>query len=189
MSLDTARWRLFSGISAIKQGEIIAYPTESVYGLGCRPDSEKAIKQLLLIKKRPLTKGLILLASHFDQLRPYLKPLSDSLAQQVFATWPGPVTWLLPAKESVPYRLRGEHTTLAVRVTAHPIASALCQAIGMPLISTSANRSGHPPARNTLQVRRWLGREIAVVVPGATGGAVRPTEIRDGLTGKVVRAG
>jgi L-threonylcarbamoyladenylate synthase len=106
---------------------------------------------------------------------------------QVQSHWPGPYTWLLPAAPWVPNWLTGRHTTLAMRVTAHPIAAALCRAAGMPLVSTSANLSGRPPARTPLQAQIRCGGEIDMVLHGATGGLARPTTIRDALTGATLR--
>lgn len=173
----------------VRQGGIIAYPTEAVFGLGCDPRNESAVRRLLAIKRRPVTKGVILVAADLEQLKLFIDPLDPDYLAQVQATWPGPVTWLVPARYKTPPWLRGRHPTLAVRVTAHPVAAALCQACGTPLVSTSANLSGQPPARTAQQVRRRLGGLLDYIVPGATGGALRPTEIRDLKSGQVVRAG
>jgi L-threonylcarbamoyladenylate synthase len=167
---------------------VIAYPTEAVYGLGCDPLDGAAVSRLLALKGRTAGKGLILIAARFAQLAPFLEPLAPALATRVLATWPGPVTWLLPARPAVPPWLRGEHDTLAVRVTAHPLAAALCTAFGGALVSTSANRAGRPPARSPLAVRRAFDGELDVVLHGPLGPGNRPTEIRDGRSGAVVRA-
>lgn len=172
----------------LRTGAVIAYPTEAVYGLGCDPRNPSAVRRLLTIKRRPLHKGLILIAAEFEQLQPFVEPLTEAERAQLAATWPGPVTWLLPAKPRVPPWLRGRHTTLAVRVTAHPVAVALCRAFAGPLVSTSANLSGRPPGRNVLIVRRQLAAMVDYVVPGSVGGAARPSEIRDLRSGRVIRA-
>jgi L-threonylcarbamoyladenylate synthase len=172
----------------VSSGGVIAYPTEAVFGLGCDPVNEAAVRRLLAIKQRSPAKGLILIAADFTQLQAFLKPLESTHQARLWATWPGPVTWLVPAKNTVPTWLRGRHPTLAVRVTAHPLAAALCRIWGGPLVSTSANRSGRSPACSALAVRRQLGRQVDYVVPGSVGGAKRPTEIRDLLSGRVIRA-
>lgn len=179
--------RLHAAARAIQAGGIVAYPTEAVYGLGCDPRNETAVRRLLALKRRPLHKGLILIAADFAQLAPFLQPLSASDQERLAATWPGPCTWLIPARPTTPCWLRGRHDTLAVRITAHPLAAALCRACGYPLVSTSANRSGRPPARTVLAVRRQLGCDLDDLLPGLTGGAAKPTEIRDLRTGQVVR--
>ena len=130
---------------ALRRGGIVAYPTEGVYGLGCDPADADAVGRLLGLKGRPAGKGLILIADRLDALIPWLAPLDDVTRARVVPSWPGPVTWLLPAAPHVPRAVRGDHDTLAVRVTAHPPAVALCAAWGGPLVSTSANRAGGEP--------------------------------------------
>ena len=174
---------------AVRTGGLIAYPTEAVYGLGCDPRNERAVRRLLALKRRSPRKGLILIAADFTQLAPYLQSLTAADQIQLDATWPGPYTWLIPARPEVPRWLRGQFDTLAVRVTAHPLVAALCRACGHPLVSTSANFSGRPPARTALAVRRQLGEKIDALLPGPTGGAARPTEIRDLRTGRLMRGG
>lgn len=180
--------RLRAAARVVKSGGLIAYPTEAVYGLGCDPRNEGAVRRLLALKHRPMRKGLILIAADFTQLAPFLQPLAATDRALIAATWPGPHTWLIPARSDTPRWLRGRHDTLAVRVTAHPLAAALCRICGHPLVSTSANRSGRPPARTALAVRRQLGEKaIDYLLTGSTGGAAQPTEIRDLRTGRRVR--
>lgn len=181
-------FRLRRAAHALQRGAVIAYPTEAVYGLGCDPWNPDAVKRLLAIKQRPVAKGLILIASRFEQLAPFVQRVPTEVRRRLDATWPGPVTWLLPADPATPRWLRGQHLTLAVRVTAHPLAAALCDAFGGAVVSTSANPSGRPPARSALQARlRCPG--VDLVLHGATGGLTRPTTIRDATNGKTVRAG
>lgn len=172
---------------ALAAGGIVAYPTEAVFGLGCDPASEAAVMRLLTLKQRPASKGLILIAHELAALAPWLAPLDDLMRARVEPTWPGAATWLLPAAPDVPAHVRGQHDTLAVRVTAHPIAAALCRAWGGPLVSTSANRAGDAPARDADRVRQIFGDDVAIVVDGPLGGLDRPTPIRDGRTGRTVR--
>lgn len=173
--------------SILRKGGIVAYPTEAVYGLGCDPRNKQAVQRLLEIKQRDPLKGLILIAASFDQLAPYLTALDDNTRARVMPTWPGPSTWLLPARDDVSPLLRGAHHTLAVRVTAHPQAAALCRAFGGALVSTSANRSHNPPARASEQVRAELGSDLNDILEGPVGTLANPTEIRDGATGTVLR--
>ncbi len=180
-------FKLRSTRRVLRAGGVIAYPTEAVYGLGCDPLNREAVFRLLALKRRPLAKGLILIASSFEQLAPYLQPLSPELSRKTRESWPGPVTWLLPARPETPRWLTGIHTTLAVRVTDHPVAAALCETFGGAIVSTSANPSDRPPARTPLTVRRMFGAGVDLIVHGALGGLERPTEIRDAATGRVVR--
>jgi len=182
-------WMLRRAIYSIRRGGIIAYPTEAVYGLGCDPLNGPAIGRLLRLKGRPADKGLILIAASFRQLRPYIRLLDEQLMQPILASWPGPNSWLLPAADALPDWLSGGRSSLAVRVTAHPLAAALCRAWGGPLVSTSANPSGRLPARTPLHVRSsFLHGGIDLILHGTTGGTLdRPTCIRDGLTGETLR--
>lgn len=182
-------WRLRLAARWLRAGEVIAYPTEAVYGLGCDPLDRRAVRRILDLKRRPLAAGLILIAADFAQVEDFLLPLPPALHSKVFATWPGAVTWLLPCRPDVPVWLRGQHDSLAVRVTAHPTAAALCTRFGGALVSTSANPRGREPARTALQVRRYFGEAVDHVLTAALGGQARPSEIRDGRTLAVVRAG
>lgn len=182
-------WHLKNAARILAGGGVIAYPTEGVYGLGCDPQNLAAVLRILEIKDRPLEKGLILIASDRFQLAGYVCPDSE-MEQRVNATWPGPVTWVLPAGPLARPWLTGKSTSLAVRVSAHPVASALCRTFGAPIVSTSANLSGMRPARSALAVRKSLrSRGLDYLVPGNTGAQTGPTEIRDGRSGEVLRSG
>lgn len=181
------RKQLQQAAQAIRAGGVIAYPTEAVYGLGCDPRNEAAMCRLLALKQRPVEMGVILIASRIEQLEPYIAPLDEATRARLNATWPGPVTWVVPAKEETPVWLRGAHTTIAVRVTAHSVAAALCEAAQSALVSTSANRTGEPPVRDAETVSRIFGDEIDYILSGAVGGLEKPTEIRDARTGEVIR--
>ncbi|NOX09044.1 MAG: threonylcarbamoyl-AMP synthase [Gammaproteobacteria bacterium] len=180
-------WRLQQAVRCLHKGGILAYPTESVYGLGCDPFNPEAVQHLLTLKGRSQARGLILIASDFSQLSDLLMPLPTKTMRTLYRSWPGHVTWVCPAHPEVPIWLRGRHTSLAVRVTAHPLAAALCQAWGGPLISTSANLSGHPPARNPLQVRKQFAQQIDMIIYGDVGTQEKPSVIKDALNNKTLR--
>ncbi|MEJ2059871.1 MAG: L-threonylcarbamoyladenylate synthase [Gammaproteobacteria bacterium] len=180
--------RIESAAAAIRAGGVVAYPTEAVFGLGCDPRNEHAVRRVLALKGRPPGKGLILIAADLHQLIPYLAPLPHDLLERVRASWPGPVTWLLPARPHTPSWLTGRHHTLAVRVTAHPLAAALCCAARTALVSTSANRAGRPPVRHAAEVRALFGAQLDAVIDAPVGGLKRPSEIRD-AHGRIIRPG
>lgn len=169
----------------LKQGGIVAYPTEYCFGLGCDPHNRDAVIRLLRIKHRIVSKGLIVLAANIAQLAPYAEEIPD----RVLATWPGPHTWLVTPRVAVPGWITGRHPRIAVRVTAHAPAAALCRAAGMAIISTSANRGGETPARAWREIARRFGGDIDCVVPGRVGHAPAPTPIRDAVSGNTLRAG
>lgn len=174
--------------AAIRAGRVVAYPTEAVWGFGCDPLDAEAVARILDIKQRSMSMGLILIAADVEQLRPWVEPVSAEIEARVVAAWPGPVTWVLPAQPWVPEWVHGGRGSIAVRVTAHAQSAALCRASGFAIVSTSANRSGKPPARAGIQVRRWFGDEIDLILGGATGGRNRPSEIRDAVSGRPIRA-
>ena len=179
-------FQLRQAARTLAQGGIVAYPTEAVYGLGCDPLNGLAVERLLLLKRRPVTKGLILIAADLQQLRPYIGLPEKEIPSRVLASWPGPHTWLLPVASHVPWWITGGQERIAVRVTAHPVAAALCRHFGGPLVSTSANSAGKAPARNPLQVRlRCPGTDL--ILHGPTSGLENPTPIRDATTGETVR--
>jgi L-threonylcarbamoyladenylate synthase len=156
--------------------------------LGCLPLRRHAVERLLAIKRRSWRKGLAVIAADLTQLEPLVVLPSGRMGAQILASWPGPATWLLPARPTVPYWLNGGRDTLAVRVTDHPLANELCRRVASPLVSTSANRSGRPPLRSALLVRREFAAELDCVLAGALGGSSGPTAIRDGRTGELLRA-
>ena len=172
----------------LARGGLVAYPTEAVYGIGCDPNNSEAVHRLLALKQRSISKGLILIAADTSQLETWIGTLPHSSWERILATWPGPVTWVVPPGPSVTPVLRGQNRGIAVRVTAHPLAAALCRAFGGALVSTSANRSGEPPARDIESVRAQFGTCIDYYLQGPLGGRDRPSEIRDAISGAVLRS-
>ncbi len=172
---------------SLRNGGLVAYPTEAVYGIGCDPRNLLAIERLLTLKQRSWTKGLILIAADFKQLQPYLAIAENSLPPAVKESWPGATTWLLPAHDAVSPLLRGKHNTLAVRITAHPEAAALCQAFGGAIVSTSANVSGQAPARTEMELSPDISAALDITLSGATDPTLQPSHIKDAFTGKIIR--
>lgn len=181
-------WHVDRCIRAMQQGGVIAYPTEAVWGVGCDPFNEEALERLLRLKSRPRHKGVILAAGSLKQVEPLLMRLTPEQRQKVEATWPGPVTWLLPDPDHlVPEWIKGKHNSVAVRVSDHPVVQALCERFGGPIVSTSANPAGADPARNVLRVNLYFATRIDAVMPGQLGRLAQPTQIRDLLTESVIR--
>ena len=175
--------------TSLQTGGVIAYPTEAVWGLGCDPRDEQAVLRLLAIKQREVEKGLILIASHLDQLRPFLNLAAvpaKNLAE-VLASWPGPHTWVMPASTAAPRWITGAHDGIAVRISAHPRVIELCNSYGGALVSTSANRAGQPAALTRQALDSVVLEGIDGLVAGETGGLGAPTTIRDALTGAAIR--
>lgn len=181
-------WKIKQAANVILNGGIIACPTEAVYGLSCDPFASATVMRLLELKHRAMEKGLILVAADIAQLEPLISISSKTIRKKITASWPGPVTWILPAKTGIPPTLTGAHHTLAVRVSAHPVVQALCREIDQPLVSTSANLESAPPARSALAVQRIFGREVDYVLHGSVDISSKPTEIRDAATNRIIRS-
>ena len=186
--MTTHPWHLRQAARHYRLGGLIAYPTEAVYGLGCDPLNWDAVQRLLKLKQRSIEKGLILIAADFNQLRSYIVEPAPQIMAPILASWPGPATWLLPAAPNLPKWLTGKHHTIAVRVTAHPLAADLCRTCGSPLISTSANISGHRPAKSSLALHSQFKRQIDFILNGQTGTLKQPTPIQDAISGKLIRS-
>ncbi len=171
-------------VTALKKGGVIAYPTEAVYGLGCDPQQPEAVKRLIQLKQRNPDKGLILIASTLEQLEPYIADISDELANHAKKTWPGPVTWVWPVKENglATTLLTGKYRTIAVRVTNHPVAAALCQQFQGAIVSTSANLEAELPAKTAQQVAKKFHNQLDAIVAGDVGELLKPTPIYDVVT-------
>lgn len=181
---------LYFIVEQLGEQRVVAYPTEAVFGLGCDPDSQSAVEALLELKQRSWEKGLILIAANYEQLLPYIDDtrLTTSQKQHIFSFWPGPVTWVIPVRNTTPKWLTGRFDSIAVRVSDHSQVRELCLAFGKPLVSTSANLSGLNPCRTEQDVRQQFG-DTFPVLSGQVGGRENPSEIRDALTGKLFRQG
>ncbi|PCJ31553.1 MAG: threonylcarbamoyl-AMP synthase [Gammaproteobacteria bacterium] len=181
-----SNWKIRQAVKALKQGEVIAYPTEAVYGLGCDPWNEHAVQKLLTIKQRDWQKGLIIIAADFNQLQDFIATLPAKTLQLLEKSWPGPETWVLPVSTHVSDNVTGQHDTIAVRVTAHTQTVELCRAFGGAIISTSANITGLRAATTVKQVR-WQLPEVTTVLSGSCVGSAQPTVIRNAQTGEKIR--
>lgn len=180
--------KLTQCVRTLLQGGVIAYPTEAVWGLGCDPDNDHAVEKILRLKKRPVHKGLILVAASIEQLDFLLHDLEPEYYQKLEASWPGANTWLIPHKGRVSPMVTGKHATVAVRVSNHPIVKALCQGFGGPIVSTSANPMGLSAAKSQMQVRRYFAKEALSYATGVVGGRSTPSVIRDLYTDAIIRA-
>lgn len=187
-NLSLSPWQRSRARQALATGEVIAYPTEAVYGLGCDPFNPDAVERLLQLKRRPMHKGLILLAADIEMIEPLLQHLPEPVQAEVCASWPGAVTWLLPDPDDlVPRWVKGKHSSVAVRVTAHPLAHQLCELAGGLLVSTSANVATARPALSPLDVRLYFHQGVELI-SGPLGGLAKPTPIRDPMSGHLLRS-
>ena len=169
-------------------GGVLAYPTEGVYGLGCDPDNHAAFEKIFALKRRPPEQGVLLIAADFGQIRPWLGDVSEVALARARGAWPGAHTFIFPRSPRVPEWVAGGHAGIALRVTAHGPSAALCRAFGGPIVSTSANRHGEPPARSAADIRAIFGDEPDGVLDAPLGGLDRPTPITDAVSGAIIRA-
>lgn len=178
---------LNDAVNFLKKSGIIAYPTESVYGLGCDPFNETAVKRLLEIKQRPVEKGLILLAADWEQLKPYIDTTKLSAEKLATIKASTHTTWLFPKTKKVPTWIHGDSQEVAVRVTTLPLAQQLCQAFGKPIVSTSANYSGESPVKYFADLDTALIDHLDYVLEGETGPLAQPTTIKRAIDDSTIR--
>lgn len=193
--------------ACLKAGQLLAYPTESVWGIGCDPYNEAAVQRILAIKQRPQAKGMIVITDSVERLTPLLASLDTSQRDPILKSWQTDSahtdpqykqahTWLLPIPQTlattIPSWITGQHQTVAVRVIAHPMIRELCQQLvsahnpfGL-LVSTSCNPSGQPPASTFSEAYAYFGEQISYL-QAQTLGYTLPSQIRDATTGLIVR--
>ena len=178
-----------TAVEIFQQGGILAYPTEAVYGLGCDPDNDQAINNLLKLKARPNTKGLILLAGNYSQLLPYIddSKIPQDKRYSVLSRWPDGITQLVAKSSQLSSLISGQFDTVAVRVTSQPDVVNLCKATNKPIVSTSANLAGEIPAKTWQAIPEKLANSIDYIIKGNTLGFKQPSKIIDALSGEVIR--
>jgi len=165
-------------VSELLIGGIVAYPTEAVWGLGCDPYNQSAVNKILNAKGRPEDKGLILVAASIQQISSLLNGLPADQLAMLQASWPGPTTWVIEDYNHVyPAWVKGKHSSVAVRVTDHPLVVELCEAFGDVIVSTSANPSGRPPALSQEQAASYFGPSVGYYLDGPTSGSDNPSAI------------
>jgi len=171
----------------LSNGGLVAHPTEGVYGIACLPFNFPSVARLLSIKKRSWKKGLILIASDIRQIDSLVHMPNNKIKEEILNSWPGPTTWLLKARKNVPFFVKGDHETIAIRITNHDISKKLCYKLNSPLVSTSANIARRKPLKTALGVRKELGKYLDFILSGPLGNLNGPTMLRNGLDGSIIR--
>ena len=173
-------------ICHLKSGEVIGYPTEAVYGIGCDPWNQSSVEKIAKIKGRKKRQTFLMVASSIDQLTDLID--ISRLSSQVKSSWPGHTTWLIKAKENVPYWLQDEQTNkVGVRISNHPLVRELCSEYGKPIISTSANISGKEEIKNQQEFMKTFSSDINYLVDGDLGDYDKASMIIDMETNKKIR--
>jgi L-threonylcarbamoyladenylate synthase len=178
---------ILKAIKIIRTGGVIAYPTEGVFGLGCDPFNEEAVQKILHLKHRLVAKGLVLIVSGWNQAKNLVAPIDSKILAKILDESSPATTWVFPVTTIVPRWIIGNHHSVALRITKHPIAKALCNAYQGALVSTSSNIEGEPPALTVLEVQNYFPKGLDFIVEGEVGDSKRPTMIRNALTNKILR--
>jgi L-threonylcarbamoyladenylate synthase len=159
----------------IKNGGIIAYPTDTIYGLGCDPYNADAVERINIIKQRPLNKQFILLAGDIEQVRTLI---SITVEQEKIITQDAePTSWVVSASEQAPAWLTDRNHMLTIRISRHDEVKKLCRALGHAVISTSANISGKRPAKNAIELHKYFHQEVDKILLSNKAQATRPSKI------------
>lgn len=180
---------LDEAVTVLAAGGVIAYPTEAVYGLGCRVDLPGPVERIRRLKARHSAQGVIVLTDELTRVSGWLEPLIPKQEERLTLSWPGPITWLIPAAAACPRFLRGDSDRLAVRIPEHELCRRLCRELGAALVSTSANPSGRPPARSAAEVAEYFPEALDLILDAPLGGRAKPSGIQDLITGEVIRPG
>ena len=178
---------LADALACLRRQEVLAYPTEGVFGLGCDARNEAACARVVALKQRRPEQGMIVLVDDWTRLGDWIKPLSPQQQQQLSHHRDSFVTWLFPASASAPPWLTGGHTTLAARRPVWPPLYDLCAAFAAPLLSTSANPHGRAAAADAATVRRYFTAGIDWIWDHPCGGQGRPSSIICLQTGQQLR--
>ena len=181
-------WALNRLSHALVKGAVIGYPTETIWGFGCDPNNPLSVARILQIKHRPADKGLILLSPRFEYCAPFIR-LESGQREILEQPCDRPTTWLVEASELCPLWIRGEHSTVAIRINKHPMLEVLCNQLQTPLVSTSANYAGQSAARSKLQMQRLFANQLDFIVTGFNAGGNRPSDIKSLASGNLLRSG
>jgi L-threonylcarbamoyladenylate synthase len=165
LSVDI-REQIEYGVSILKKGGIIAYPTDTVYGLGAGMSYTQAIERVYRVKERSLSNPMPLLLSDVNQIEMVADSVPPAARQLMKIFWPGALTLVLPALKSVPHIITAGGNTVAVRIPAHPVPIALVRGLGEPIVGTSANLSKYPSAQTALDVSSQLGDRVDFIIDG-----------------------
>jgi L-threonylcarbamoyladenylate synthase len=180
--------QLNTAITSLRDGGVIAYPTEAVWGLGCDPYNEVAVSKILRLKGRSVEKGLILVGSHIEQFEQLLSPLSAEKRRILTRSWPGPTTWLIEDHDQlIPRWIKGSFSSVAVRVSEHEVVQKLCSLFGSPIVSTSLNPAGKAPALNSTDSFNYFADEIDFIVEGQLGDSPLPSRIISLDSNQIIR--
>ncbi len=168
---NTKQQRVEQAVRLLKRGRIVAFPTETYYGLAVDPYCKSAVRRLYQLKSRKADKPLLLLIENLDQLSTVVESIPHQFLPLIEKYWPGPLTLVFPAKMTLNTVITGNSGTVGVRISPHPVANALLTGMQGPLTATSANISGEPPAQTAAEVERIFGSSVDVILDGGQSAA------------------
>ncbi len=174
-------------VLAINHGGLLVYPTEGVFGLGCDYRNQQSVLKILQLKQREVSKGLVLVASHIQQILPLIQPDSREGLARALKTWPGHHTWVFPKTHLTPAWISGDFDTVAVRVSCHPAVKQLCDQLNSALVSTSANVSNQTTASNIKDQFNLWGDAVDYYLDLPLGGSNQPSRIKLASSGRTIR--
>lgn len=182
---------LNAAAETMQKGGIIAYPTETFYGLGAQFDLEKPVETIFLLKHRYFNNPLPLIIGSQNLLTLIADPPNELALRLIQKFWPGPLTLLLPAKQGLPVLITGDSGKVGVRIPGKSFALELAQHANFPITSTSANISGKPPAQDAEAVHRYFADSIDLIIDGGTTSGGNPSTIVDACSAtlRIVREG
>lgn len=157
---------LAQACGVLRAGGVVAFPTETYYGLAVDPFNQRALSRLFALKRRSAGKPVLLIVDNPSQLSLLVAEIPHSFTLLMEKFWPGPLTLVFPGTPSLPEMLTGRGGTIGVRVSSHPVARRLVRAFGQPITATSANLSGQPAAVTASGVRDQLGPEVDAILDG-----------------------
>lgn len=172
----------------LRDGGVVAYPTEAVWGLGCDPFNQAAVQRILNLKSRPVEKGLILIAGAAQHLEPWREILEYPMFTRLIEVTERPTSWVVPDTLITPDWVRGQHSGVAIRLSQHAPVQELCAAYNGVIVSTSANPAGLEPARSKEEVIHYFADQLDAIYDAQLGLAEQPSQVLDLVTGKQFRA-
>jgi L-threonylcarbamoyladenylate synthase len=165
--------------SIIRGGGVVCHPTDTVYGLSCSPFDDVALERVFSIKGRGRNKGVLVLVPTVDWVQRLASSIPPGFSRLSDQLWPGPVTFLLPANDGLPSLIRGEKELVGVRRPDHAFLLRWMENIPGPLVSTSANLSGRPPAQSVDELRQWIAPQVDLFIEATDLGESLPSTVLD----------
>lgn len=153
-------------VQFLREGKVVAYPTETFYGLGVDVTNEKAVKHLFELKRRDYGLPIAILVADMQMLEQYVEKVPEPVPNLIKAFWPGPLTILFPAGKKISKSLTTNTGKIGIRISSHPVATALVREFGVPITTTSANLSGYPPSLDVKHVQKYFKDKIDCMLDG-----------------------